>query len=197
MSDRKNAIKIAGYDRDEGFVGKLTFTHTMRALRAIADVIEDETVSPNAASAKIISELRYHSQQPHLLIDANVMKPITHLLTAPSFNGGTMGDFLFGSGWKEKIDKGIELSIPNEDIRAVIRASHPNVHIVMHDPTDKNHAPTQLRMQALIDSLRNKRYDKLIGHHDSSYVSQDHHDRVGINWVETMTAREITTPMSL
>src|SRR5690242_19662922 len=127
----KDKVKIYKYQNASGgLVDKRMVEITMKCLEALANEASDGQIGDDTLQPEALIKLRTHCRNPEEKIDSKLFTPLLHMMSPIS--GIPLGAHLFGPKWQSAIQRGDELQIADPDMRAIIAAAKPVVHI-RHD----------------------------------------------------------------
>lgn len=112
----------------------------MCALAVIIDSIEDANVGDQALTSEAIAALAYHANNPGLKIDSRFVAAIENI-KGGVMQGGQICQTLFGLNYLRDMQSG-GVTMPDPEVRAVVAAARPKIHISIRHPFDVTHEST-------------------------------------------------------
>lgn len=132
----------------------------MTALAVIIEAVEDTQIEERAVTSEVLAALYDHARNPELRIDARLVEAIEKVgLGALRGSGTTPCSVLFGAGYKQKLQEHGSVTMVDDDVRAVIVAARPKVHITFRHPYDIHDETTQHRERVTKESDRRRQHD--------------------------------------
>lgn len=153
----------------------------MRALAVIIDSVEDANVGNQALTSEVIAALAYHASNPSLKIDSRFVDAIEGI-QGGVMPGGQICQTLFGFDYRKRMQENGGVTMPDPEVRAVVAAARPKIHISIRHPFDVTHDPTLRHECSERRRATRKFHDRnfvVVEAGDTSMVSPD---RPGQDW---------------